>query len=78
MSISGALVAGLLAGILATVLSVCLAPSMLAGMMIGDIYWHEASDQIIPYVVRLPRFLEEGGWSMLGLTVGALVGVGKG
>ncbi|SPE23213.1 membrane hypothetical protein [Burkholderiales bacterium] len=61
------------AGVLATALSVALAPTMLAGMMIGKIYWHEASEQIIPHIVRLPRFLEEGGWLMLGLVVGALI-----
>ncbi len=66
--------AAAIAGLLATGLSVVLAPSMMAGMMMGGIYWHEASDQIIPHIVRLPRFLEEGGWLMLGLALGALVG----
>ncbi len=77
LSLTGVL-AGLLAGLVATAISIFVAPSMLAGMMIGDIYWHEASDQIMPHIVRLPRFLEEGGWTMLGLTIGAFVGVGKG
>ncbi|HXY21191.1 MAG TPA: hypothetical protein VEI29_00805 [Burkholderiaceae bacterium] len=56
----------------ATALSVVLAPSMLAGLIIGDIYWHEASEQIIPHIVRLPRLLEEGGWLLLGLSTGSL------
>jgi hypothetical protein len=51
---------------------VLLAPAMLAGLMIGDIYWHEASEQIIPHIVRLPRFLEEGGWLLLGMSTGSL------
>ena len=59
----------------ATALSVFLAPSVLAGMIIGDIYWHEASEQIIPHIARLPRFLEEGGWLMLGLTTGSLCAI---
>jgi len=59
----------------ATALSVFLVPSVLAGMIIGDIYWHEASEQIIPHIARLPRFLEEGGWLMLGLTTGSLCAI---
>jgi len=65
----------LLACLLTTALSVLLAPSILAGLIIGDIYWHEASEQIIPHIVRLPRFLEEGGWLMVGLTTGALCAI---
>ena len=61
-----------LAGLAATALSVFLAPAMLAGLTMGDIFWHEAGDQIVPPIVRLPRFLEEGGWLMLGLLTGAL------
>jgi hypothetical protein len=67
-----------LAGCLATALSVALVPAMMAGLMVGQIYWHEANDQIVPHIVRLPRFLEEGGWLMLGLVVGAVVGMAVG
>jgi len=59
----------------AAALSALLAPSVLAGLIVGDIYWHEASEQIVPHIVRLPRFLEEGGWLVLGLAIGSLCAI---
>lgn len=69
-----AVLAAVIAALAATILSAFLAPSLLAGMIVGQAYWHEASDQIAPHIVRLPRFLEEGGSLMLAILVGALGG----
>ncbi len=52
-------------------LTIVLAPAMLAGMVIGDFYRERAAGEIVPFIVRLPRLLEDGGSFMLGIAAGA-------
>jgi len=64
------LAAALCGAALGTAMLLATVPTMMSGMVLEKYYYAFAADQIRPFVIRLPRFFEGGGRTMLSVTAG--------